>query len=530
MTKFIPMKHQLEAQEKLENMERRGSGGFLCDAMGLGKTASMSMFLNKNGRGSDKWLGRPDLIVCPFSLLTTWEDWLTRTKDWGRDDSDHEPKICVYHGSRRKNELPKLRKYDFVVTTYATISTGELDQKKWGRVILDESHNIKNGLQRKAPKCAKAAFKIGFNAIKRFCISGTPMNNRIKDIAAQALFIGDEPYNDPSWWKDNGEDERVLSQWRNLYVIRRTKDGMLEAPSYHDVYVDPTQIEENLVNALRAQAAEEFKSWKKARMLKDNNERMRLQGQILGLIQKLRITSNSYYSGQGIVEPEEVIQNNAKVEKMINDLDRLVDKDPKKGVVFFSQFTSFLEVFEQVIEYAMPGVEVIKFYGSMNKDERDMAVERFNTQRNPRVILVSLMAGGCGLSLHHGSRTVCLAEPYYNPFAEQQAEERVHRLGQEEKVVVFRYYMKNSVENWIDSLKQKKLTLAGNLELVKSDMIPLDFNFDDIAELFQEHVAFSSTAGDEKPKEERKKPDKASRKPRKNKVPPRKTGKRKVVS
>ena len=218
--------------------------------------------------------------------------------------------------------------------------------------------------------------------------------------------------------------------------------------------------------------------------------RIKIQGKLLALIQRLRIVSNSYYSGEGAVDVDDVLSNNAKVEKMINDLDRLLDKDPKKGVVFFSQFTSFLEVFEQVIEEIIPGVEVMKFYGSMSIEERDKVVKRFNKLRTPRVILVSLMAGGVGLSLHHGSSTIMLAEPYYNPFAEQQAEERVHRLGQENQVHVYRYYMNNSVENWIHGLKQKKLTLAGGLNLVKKEVIPIDFNFDDIADLFKEHVSF----------------------------------------
>lgn len=485
---FVAMEHQLSAQPLLKNMDKEGNGGFLCDQMGLGKTVTMSMYMVSN-----KFVGLLDLIVCPFSLLTTWADWLVKVKDWDKADDEGErptPRILVYHGTRRRRFTDKLREYDFVITTYAIISTGELNMKSWGRVVLDESHYIKNGLQRKAPKCARAAYEIGQRARSRFCVTGTPLNNRIKDLAAQALFIGTEPYNDPTWWKDHGDDETYMAHWRNLFVIRRTKEGMLKPPEYHNIHVDPTEAEEKLVNAMRSQALEDFNRWKKARAMKDNNERIRLQGVILGLIQKLRIISNSYYSGEGAVDAEKVMTNNAKVEKMVNDLDRVVDTDPKQGVVFFSQFTSFLEVFEQVIELVMPGVEVLKFYGNMSMEERDATVFRFNNARHPRVILVSLMAGGVGLSLHHGSSTVMLAEPYYNPFAEQQAEERVHRLGQEEQVNVYRYYMNNSVENWIDGLKQKKLTLAGALNLVQQDVVPTDFNFDDIAELFKEHVAF----------------------------------------
>ena len=149
-----------------------------------------------------------------------------------------------------------------------------------------------------------------------------------------------------------------------------------------------------------------------------------------------------------------------------------------------------MSVLEQVIETTLVGVEVYKFTGSLNSEQRNSVLKEFNESREPRIILVSLMAGGVGVSLHHGSSTVLLAEPYYNPFMEAQAEERVHRLGQTHQVNVYRYQMENSVENWINSLKQKKLSLAGGLDLVKTELVPVDFNFNDIAELFKEHVSF----------------------------------------
>jgi transcription termination factor 2 len=469
----------------MKAIEMRGSGGFLCDSMGLGKTVTMSMFLITN-----KYRNKPDLIVCPCSLITTWTDWLGKVRDWDGVDRP-KPKVLVYHGVKRRPYIDLLDYYDFIVTTYATISTGELAEKTWGRVVLDESHNIKNALTRSGAKCAKAAVAIGARSRKNWCITGTPFCNRMQDLASQAKFVGTAPFNEPSWWKANGTAQN-LDQWRKLFVIRRTKETMMAPPLYHDVYVDPTPTEIDLVDALRKQAADEFAAWKKAKLYKDKDERIRLQGVLLGLIQKLRIYSNSYYSGMdGLVDVDDVLINNAKVERIINDIDRVIDREPRKGIVVFSQFTSFLRVFEQVIEVTLAGIEVMRFFGDMSQSARDQVVERFNTQRNPRIILVSLMAGGCGLSLHHGSSSVFVVEPYYNPFLEQQAEERVHRLGQTEQVNVYRYYMNNSVENWIYGLKQKKLLIAGSMNLVAEDRVPTEaFSMDDIADLFKVHVAF----------------------------------------
>ena len=179
---FKPFEHQLSAQKELKRMEKLG-GGFLCDQMGLGKTATMSMFLiNENKKG------QTNLIVCPYSLLTVWSEEIKKVDGW--KDEFIKPKILIYHGSSRKQNLSKLRTYNFVITTYAIIGSKELNDRKWSRVILDESHNIKNGLQRSGPKCAKAAYQIGLNSKVRFCITGTPFNNRINDIAAQAKFVG----------------------------------------------------------------------------------------------------------------------------------------------------------------------------------------------------------------------------------------------------------------------------------------------------------------------------------------------------
>lgn len=482
MTTFIPFQHQLDAQNILQNMEKTGKGGLLADSMGLGKTVTMSLHLCGN-----KIERKKDLIVCPISLLKTWEKELKRVSEYlGKE----EPAILIYHGDKRVNSL-KDGNYDFIITTYAILGSGELNYKRWGRVVLDESHYIKNGLLKKAPKCAKAAFMVGRRSEKNFCISGTPFNNRLKDLISQCVFLGTSPYNDVGWWKTHRDDTEAISKWREQYVLRRTKEGMLVAPIYHNISIVPKKKEEKLVNSLRANAAEDFAKWKRASGL----ERISLQGKILGLIQKLRIVSNSYYCGEGAVDSEEVLKNNAKVERMIEDMDSQIFKDPRQGLVVFSQFTSFLSVLEQVIEERMVGVEVMKFTGELNSQEREDIVDRFNESNHPRIILVSLMAGGVGLSLHHGSASVFLSEPYYNPFVEQQAEERVHRLGQTSQVEVFRYSMENGVETWIDALKQKKIGIAASLGLARASEDPTDFSFEDLADLFADHVSFTSETG-----------------------------------
>ena len=383
---------------------------------------------------------------------------------------------------------------------------GDLNRKRWGRVVLDESHYIKNGLQSKIPKCANAAFEIGKRSTYNWCISGTPFNNRMQDLASQCKFIGTRPYNDPKWWKNNGDNPDEVTDWREKFVIRRTKENILKPPIYHDIKIEPTRRERFLIDKLRVEAYEKFEKWKRANGL----NKITLQGNILGLIQKLRVVSNSYYCGEKNLDIDKVIHENAKISAMIDILDRKVYEDPTNSIVVFSQFTSYLDVLEKVIGTTMIGVEITKFTGDMSSDKRDEVVKNFITSTHPRILLISLMAGGCGLNLTPCS-TVVLSEPYYNPFMEKQAEERVHRLSQKHQVNVYRFSVTNSVETWINGLKQKKLYFASTLDLLcKHDRTPMDFSFSELTELFTDLVGFKKD----------NKPDKKCQKTSSNKINP----------
>jgi superfamily II DNA or RNA helicase len=443
---------------------------------------------------NNKIPNRRDLIVCPMSLLKQWKRELKRVY---KSDGRHKPNTLIYHGTGRIKKIESKR-WDFVITTYSILGTGELNRRRWGRVVLDESHTIRNGLRSKKPKAAVGAYAVGKNSKFNWCMSATPFCNRMKDIAAQCKFIGTAPYNDPTWWKKHDIDHESVQEWRNKFVLRRTKENILLPPEYHDISVDPTRHEVLLIEKLRAEAQEKFERWKIANGL----TKIKLQGQLLALIQRLRVVSNSYYCGEKNIDPDIVVHNNAKVKAMIETLDRKLWDDPSKSVVVFSQFTSYLNVLEEVIDDHMVGVKVLKFTGSMSSDEREIVVDEFTTSTKPRVLLVSLMAGGVGLNLMPCA-TVFLSEPYYNPFIEKQAEERVHRLGQNNQVNVYRFSMNNSVETWINELKKMKLCLANGFNLLAPhENAPVNFSIKDLSKLFTDLVGFQKT-DEEKVKQQR---------------------------
>jgi transcription termination factor 2 len=484
---FQLFEHQNIALPILKRMENDGKGGFLADEMGLGKTILMSTHLMQN-----KIPNKSDLIVCPISLLKQWNRELKRVY---KGFNKKKPSILLYHGKNRDVKL-KSKNWDYILTTYSILGNQEFGKAKWGRVILDESHYIKNGLKTKKVKCAEGAFAISKRSKFNWCITGTPFCNRMKDIASQCKFIGTKPYSDPEWWKKNENDSELMGEWRDKFVLRRTKDNLLAAPIYHDIEINPTQQESVLIDQLRDKAKNKFECWKRSKGL----SRITLQGEILGLIQRLRIVSDSYYCGEKKISVQKVMKECAKVNTMVELLDRKLWEDPSNSIVVFSQFTSYLDVLGKIIEKNMVGVDVMKFTGSMNSTERDDVIDEFTASTNPRILLVSLLAGGCGLNLIPCS-TVFLSEPYYNPFMEKQAEERVHRLGQQNQVNVYRFSMKNSVETWINGLKKKKLFFASSLDFCRGVDVPSEFSFDDLPDLFTDLVGFKKNDKNDKTKE-----------------------------
>ena len=309
------LKHQNMALPIMKNMERKGKGGFLADGMGLGKSVTMATFLMRN-----KIPGLTDLIVCPLSLMKHWKKEIRRVY---KADDRKRPKILFFHGKNRVERL-KIRKSkkDFVITTYAILGSGQLKKYRWGRVVLDESHYIKNGLKKKGVKCAIGAYEVGSRSRYNWCITGTPFNNRMKDIAAQCKVIGTSPYNDPNWWIDEngGKDQKELDKWRKRFVLRRTKNkvlkNLLKPPKYHNIEIEPTETEKTLINNIRAEAKKKFDKWKRSEGL----TKVRLQGQLLALIQRLRVVSNSYYCGEKNIDTNKVMCNNAKIRAMTNML------------------------------------------------------------------------------------------------------------------------------------------------------------------------------------------------------------------
>ena len=493
------LEHQKSALVTLKRFENIGKGGILADECGLGKTVTMAAHMMTN-----KIEGKPDLIVCPLSLIKHWEREINkvyRCEDFVNTQAETKhPNICIYHGSRRSALIKTIGKADYVITTYSLLGSTKLKElkiKEWGRVVLDESHTIRNGVQRKKVKSALGAYHVGKKSEFNWCMSATPFMNNVKDLVSQCKFIGTDPYSDPKWWKTNRNNSDAMEDWSNNNMLRRKKADVLEdnipVPIYHDFNIEPFETEKRLVDSLREQASDQFNQWKSSFGL----DRIQLQGKILALIQKLRLVSNSFYCGENLTEEmlDNILEENAKVNKIIETLDRKIWEDPAKKVVIFSQFTSFLDILKVVIKKYLHGVNVYMFSGSMSIKKREKTIKKFTSTKDdkPSIILVSLLAGAEGINLLPCS-TLFLCEPYYTPFIEKQAEERVHRIGQTSQVNVYRFYINNSVETWINKIKDTKKQSAQmfGLESIDSSNGRSNFSFSSLSGLFTDMVSFRS--------------------------------------
>ncbi len=461
----------------------------MADDMGLGKTYQMVAYLKLNKvknilPSADKLCKvnqaeyKPDLIVCPLSLLRQWREEIRKLYAEFELPGKKKAETILFHGKDREENLFN-GAYDYVIVTYGSVCE-TLAKVNWGRIVLDEAHAIKNGLAKKPPVSALKLYELSSRAEYCWCVTGTPFNNRMTDLASLARFIGTEPYSNLSWWQRASAGD--IERWRAAFILRRTKEKLIEPPVYHEYQIEPTEKEKANTDALKQATKRKFMAWRQAK----GEAKRTLQGEILALITKLRMYSNSYLCDKKFVSADHAIRNCAKVSKTIDLLEEAIEDDPVKGAVVFSQFTKYLSLLEKVIEETLD-VAIFRFDGSMNEKRREEVVAQFIGSDRPRVLLISLMAGGVGLNLKPCA-TIFISEPWYNPFVEKQAEERVHRLGQDRQVNVHKFLVNNSVETWITALKEKKLAQAQDLSLLNKWDMKAEYKFVDLCELFNQHV------------------------------------------
>ena len=422
-------------------------GGCLADDMGLGKTIQTLAMLQKV-KEDDQLLDTQttSLIIMPTSLIYNW---LTEAKKF-----TPKLKILAHTGTNRNKDVANFANYDIIITTYGVtrVDVDEMKNFYFNYIILDESQNIKNP----ASKSFKAVRSL--KSKNKLILSGTPVENSVSDLWSQLTFLNPgllgtqafffEEYVQAIEKKKDEEKARKLQSIIKPFVLRRTKEQVAaelppktEQVIYCDMSEDQAAYYEKTKSAYRNDLLQSM----------DDGTFAKKQVQLLQGLTALRQLANHPVMIDG-----EYISDSGKFENVIHTLDNVLKGGHK--VLVFSQFVKHLDIFKKHFE-----AEHIPFaYLDGSTRNRGEIVSEFQQNTDLKVFLISIKAGGVGLNLTQADY-VFILDPWWNPAVEQQAIDRTHRIGQDKKVFIYKFIAKDTVEEKILALQNRKKSLANSL-------------------------------------------------------------------
>ncbi|MDG3007626.1 DEAD/DEAH box helicase [Paludisphaera mucosa] len=430
--------YQREGLGWLDYLQRFGFGGILADDMGLGKTIQVLALLQR--RRFRRQAKGPTLAVVPRSLVFNWlaeaEKFTPRLR------------IMDYTGPGRHPFREKFDDYDLIVTTYGTLRTdiAELVKFEFDYVILDEAQAIKNA----ESQSAKSARLL--NARSRLAISGTPIENHIGELWSILEFLNPGMLGSDTIFKRyagasaiEGEDRVLLSKALRPFILRRTKSEVvkdLPEKTEQTLFCDMESEQRRTYDELRVH-------YRDALLKKDSAELNRSKIEVLEALLRLRQAA----CHPGLIDQDLVTSPSAKLDLLLPSLSEVVEEGHK--VLVFSQFTSFLSIVRERLDQD----KLVYEYLDGRTRNRAAKVDRFQNDPDCPIFLISLKAGGLGLNLT-AAEYVYLLDPWWNPAVEAQAIDRSHRIGQTQHVFAYRLICRNTVEEKILELQQKKRDLA----------------------------------------------------------------------
>ncbi len=473
--------YQKTGVEWLLKHQLNGLGACLADDMGLGKTlqvvaalvytkehsdpesttetesGQLSMFGTSFGKELNP-LGA--LIIVPASLVFNW---LAELKKFAP-----HLKVTDYIGPKRKSKATTIKLFDVVVTTYQTAlkDIDILKKSVWTYVVLDESHYIKN----RNAKIFKGLSELP--AVNKISLSGTPIENSLSDLWSQMEFINPEILGSFDFFKEHfkvpiekNKEEAAIEELQkiiNPFLLRRTKEEVAK-----DLPEKMEQVVTVEMSEPQKKCFEKQKSAARNSLLDMDESDKSFHIHVFKELLALRQISN-----HPILFDKEYEHNSGKLDLVISQIETIVKSRSK--VLVFSSFTSYLDIVAKELEQSK--INYTKLTGSTTQKNRQQAVNDFQSKEDINVFLISIKAGGTGLNLTEAEYVIIL-DPWWNPFVEDQAIARAHRIGQKNTVHVLKYISKDSIEEKILLLQQKKkllnesiLTNAQSSKISKDDL------------------------------------------------------------
>jgi SNF2 family DNA or RNA helicase len=443
--------YQREGLGWLSFLERMGLGGCLADDMGLGKTIQvLAMFVRRQTLLTAGGIAhRPSLVIVPKSLVFNWIE----------EARKFAPSLRVlnYTGNTRVDEAGSLADHDIILTTYGTLRRDIINHREieFDYVVLDEAQSIKNAASQAAKACRL------LRARHRLALTGTPVENHIGELWSIFEFLNPGQLGSATRLKrflaGGRTSSDVVARAVRPYLLRRTKTQVLS-----DL---PEKTEQTLFCEL---GEEQRKAYDELR----EHYRLELSGRIgrmgigrsriavLEALLRLRQTA----CHPGLVDPARLDEPAAKLDTLLEQLSEVIDEGHK--VLVFSQFTSFLSIVRRHLDERGITYE----YLDGKTTDRQARVQRFQEDADCRLFLVSLKAGGQGLNLT-AADYIYILDPWWNPAVEAQAVDRAHRIGQTRRVFAYRLIARDTVEEKIVALQDRKRELAESIVRADESMV-----------------------------------------------------------
>jgi superfamily II DNA or RNA helicase len=445
--------YQREGLGWLTFLERMGLGGCLADDMGLGKTIQvLAMFVRRQIMArAGEIAHRPSLVVVPKSLVFNW---IEEAKKFAP-----ELRVLNHTGNTRLEETGPLTDWDIVLTTYGTLRRDIMRHREteFDYVVLDEAQSIKNAGSQAAKACRL------LRARHRLALTGTPVENHIGELWSIFEFLNPGQLGSATRLKQflsggrGGSSAEVVARAVRPFLLRRTKAQVLSdlpEKTEQTIFCELGESQRKAYDELR----EHYRLELSGRIGRMGMGKSRIA--VLEALLRLRQTA----CHPGLVDPARIDEPGAKLETLLAQLEEVLDEGHK--VLVFSQFTSFLAILRRQLDARSMPYE----YLDGKTTDRQARVTHFQEDPECKLFLVSLKAGGQGLNLT-AADYIYILDPWWNPAVEAQAVDRAHRIGQTRRVFAYRLIARDTVEEKIVALQDRKRELAESIVRADESLI-----------------------------------------------------------
>lgn len=448
--------YQLRGVSWLGFLEKWGLGACLADDMGLGKTIELIAFLLH--LQENHVLKSPVLLLCPTSVLGNWY----------REIQKFGPslKVLIHHGDKRgkgKSFLTGIKGKDVIITSYPLVfrDLTELQQVKWQGIVLDEAQNVKNSeaKQSQAVRQLEASFKIA--------LTGTPVENRLQELWSILEFLNPGYLGNRNFFQrrfaipiEKYGDRDSLQTLRSLvrpFILRRLKTDK-------EIIKDlPEKQEMTIFCPLSTDQASLYQKIVEESLTQiESSDGIQRRGMILALLTRLKQVCNHPI----LLKEEEKNKKKQEIIKGIESgkllrLQEMLEEVIAEGdrALIFTQFAQWGHFLKSYLEDYL-GKELLFLYGGTRQQQREEMIERFQQDpQGPPIMILSLKAGGTGLNLTRATH-VFHFDRWWNPAVENQATDRVFRIGQTRNVQVHKFVCTGTLEEKIHDMIESKKALA----------------------------------------------------------------------